>query len=69
LLRIEQDVLLDNMTITTTNFSHYVSYLPNGMSQGPNHLGNGTISFCLEHMENRVILSITGRIRLAKGNC
>jgi type IV fimbrial biogenesis protein FimT len=69
LLRIEQDVLLDNMTITATNFSHYVSYLPNGMSQGPNHLGNGIISFCLEHMENRVILSITGRIRLAKGNC
>lgn len=69
LLRVEQDILLNNMTVATTNFSHYVSYLPNGMSQGPNQLGNGTFRFCLEHMENSVILSISGRIRLAKGVC
>ena len=69
LLRVERDVLLHDISISTTNFSHYVSYLPSGMSQGPNNLGNGTFILCLEHMERRVIVSMTGRIRLARGNC
>jgi len=69
LLRIEQAILLNGPSISTTNFSSYVSYLPNGMSQGPNNLGNGTFKLCLEHMERRVILSVTGRIRLTVGNC
>ena len=69
LLRIEQAHLLNGPSIATTNFSSYVSYLPNGMSQGPNNLGNGTFKLCLEHSERQVILSMTGRIRLAGGSC
>jgi type IV fimbrial biogenesis protein FimT len=69
LLRIEQDVLLHDISISTTNFSHYVSYLPSGMSQGPNNLGNGKFVLCLEHMERQIIVSMTGRIRLARGSC
>jgi len=68
LLRIEQ-AILNGPSIATTNFSSYVSYLPNGMSQGPNNLGNGTFKLCLEHSERQVILSMTGRIRLAEGSC
>jgi len=69
LLRIEQAVVSNGLTVATTNFGSYVSYLPNGMSQGPNHLGNGTFTLCLEHSERSVILSMTGRIRLAAGQC
>lgn len=69
LLRTEQAVLSNGLTVATTNFSSYVSYLPNGMSQGPNNLGNGTFNLCLEHSERSVILSMTGRIRLAAGSC
>ena len=69
LLHIQQAVVSNGLTVATTNFSSYVSYLPNGMSQGPNYLGNGTFKLCLEHSERSVILSMTGRIRLASGSC
>ncbi len=69
LLRVEQGVLLHDISISTTNFSNYVSYLPSGMSQGPNNLGNGKFILCLEHMERQIIVSMTGRIRLARGSC
>lgn len=68
LIRIELDKL-NGANISTTNFSNYVSYLPSGMSQGPNNLGNGTFEICLEHMQRKVILSVTGRIRSARGLC
>ena len=68
LLHIEQD-FAKGISVSTSNFGNYVSYLPIGMSQGPNNLGNGTFSLCLEHMQRKVILSVSGRIRLDSGNC
>lgn len=68
LIKIEQDEL-HGASISTTNFSNYVSYLPSGMSQGPNNLGNGTFEICLEHMQRKVILTVTGRIRSSRGSC
>lgn len=68
LIRIEQDHL-NGTRITPSNFSDYVSFLPSGMSQGPNNLGNGTFEICLEHMQRKVILSVTGRIRSSSGSC
>lgn len=68
LLSIEEGIS-NGASISTTNFSDYVSYLPTGMSQGPNSLGNGTFNLCLEHVLRKVVLSVTGRIRLANGSC
>lgn len=68
LIRVTQDKL-NGASISTSNFNNYVSFLPSGMSQGPNNLGNGTFKICLEHMQRKVILSVTGRIRSARGSC
>lgn len=68
LIRIEQDHL-NGTRITPSNFHDYVSFLPSGMSQGPNNLGNGTFEICLEHMQRKVIVSVTGRIRSTSGSC
>ncbi len=68
LLSIGQGVS-NGASISTANFGDYVSYLSNGMSQGPNKLGNGTFDLCLEHELRKVVLSVTGRIRLTNGSC
>lgn len=68
LIRIEQNNL-NGARISPSNFHNYVSYLPSGMSQGPNNLGNGTFEICLAHMQRKVILSVTGRIRSSSGSC
>ena len=57
------------LTVSTTNFSTYLSYLPTGQSQGPSGLGNGTISLCLAGESRSLIINNTGRIRLSQGEC
>jgi len=69
LLRVGQDDLWRDISVTPSNFSHHISYLSNGMSQGPNNLGNGKLVLCLQHMERQIVVSVTGRIRLVTGNC
>ena len=55
--------------ITATNYSTYASYLPSGVSQGPNGLGNGTLYVCVAGSKRSIIINKTGRIRLNKSTC
>ena len=69
LLRVQQSHPNSQASITPTNFSAYVSYLPSGVSQGPNHLPNGTFHICLAGEKRKVVLNSTGRIRTEKASC
>jgi len=55
--------------MTVTNYSTYASYLPSGVSQGPNGLGNGTFYVCVAGSKRSIIINQTGRIRLDKSTC
>jgi len=68
LLRV-QDSLSAAVTITTSNFSSFVSYLPSGKSQGPNELANGALRVCMAGNRRDIIINNTGRIRLATHTC
>lgn len=64
-----QDSVSADVTITTSNFSSYVSYLASGKSQGPNGLANGAIRVCVDSSRRDIIINNTGRIRLATHTC
>ena len=68
LLRV-QDSLSAAVTITTSNFSSFVSYLPSGKSQGPNELANGALRVCVASARRDIIINNTGRIRLDTNTC
>jgi len=52
------------------NISNFVNYLPGGDSQGNGGgLTNGTLTVCVGGVERDVVISTTGRIRVAKGTC
>ncbi|MDP2110730.1 MAG: GspH/FimT family pseudopilin [Thiobacillus sp.] len=68
LLRV-QDSLSAVVTITTSNFSSFVSYLPSGKSQGPNELANGALRVCVASTRRDIIINNTGRIRLDTNTC
>lgn len=67
-LRARADAV-DGVSVSVSNFSTYVSYLPAGTSRAPNNLANGSISFCLDGEKRSVILNVTGRIRTSAGSC
>ncbi|NDP48692.1 MAG: prepilin-type N-terminal cleavage/methylation domain-containing protein [Sulfuriferula multivorans] len=56
-------------TITASNFTLFVSYLPSGVSQGPNGLANGFLRVCVEHKRRDIIINSTGRLRLSPNIC
>lgn len=58
-----------DVSVTVTNFTHYASYLPSGVSQGADHLATGSFHLCLEGTRRSIILNRIGRIRLARGDC
>ncbi len=64
-----QNSVPTTVTITTSNFSNYVSYLSSGESQGPNGLGNGIIRVCVGSNRRDIIINNTGRIRLVADTC
>lgn len=68
LLRV-QDSVSASVTITTSNFSSYISYLSSGKSQGPNGLANGAFRVCVDSNRRDIIINNTGRIRLATHTC
>lgn len=68
LLRV-QDTISPAVTITTSNYSSYISYLSSGRSQGSNGLPNGAIRVCVGSNRRDIIINNTGRIRLATHNC
>jgi len=55
--------------ITASNYSTYASYLPSGVSQGPNGLGNGTFYVCVAGSRRSIVINQIGRIRLDKSAC
>lgn len=68
LLRVQDSESLA-VTITTSNYNNYVSYLASGRSQGPNGLANGAIRVCVDRNRRDIIINSTGRIRLATNTC
>lgn len=68
LLRVQGSVSAA-VTITTSNYSSYISYLPSGRSQGPNELANGALRICVASTRRDIIINKTGRIRLATDTC
>ncbi|MHB0916225.1 MAG: GspH/FimT family pseudopilin [Thiobacillus sp.] len=68
LLRV-QDSLSAEVTITTSNYSSYISYLPSGRSQGPNGLANGALRVCMAGNRRDIIINNTGRARLKSHTC
>ncbi|MEW6132417.1 MAG: GspH/FimT family pseudopilin [Pseudomonadota bacterium] len=67
-LRARADAV-DDVTVTVSNFTTHVSYLPSGISRAPNNLSNGSIHFCLDGVKRSVILNTTGRVRTSTGSC
>ncbi|NTV85960.1 MAG: prepilin-type N-terminal cleavage/methylation domain-containing protein [Burkholderiaceae bacterium] len=57
------------VTITTSNYGSYVSYLPSGRSQGSNGLANGTLRICAAGNRRDIIINATGRPRLSSATC
>lgn len=68
LLRVQGNIHT-TVTITTSNYNNYISYLSSGKSQGPNGLANGAIRVCLDSHRRDIIINNTGRIRLATHTC
>lgn len=68
LLRV-QDRVSAEATITTSNYSSFISYLPSGVSQGPNGLANGTLFVCVAGNRRDIIINSTGRPRLRSNTC
>ena len=64
-----QDRAYSAATITTRNYSQYLSYLPSGVSQGSNGLANGTMQICLAGGRRDIVINTTGRPRLDTGAC
>lgn len=57
------------VTITTgTNYGKFISYRPNGVSQG-SLVANGTVRICVAGISRDIIISNTGRIRLKSTTC
>lgn len=68
LLRTQHPVSTAIIT-TSNNFSSFISYLPNGVSQGGNWLGNGTVHICVAGNQRDIIINLTGRPRLDASTC
>ena len=68
LLRTQHSVSTAAIT-TSNNFSSFISYLPNGVSQGENWLGDGTVHVCVAGNQRDIIINKTGRIRLESHTC
>ncbi|OYW37478.1 MAG: pilus assembly protein [Hydrogenophilales bacterium 12-61-10] len=66
LLRIQGEAAA---IITANNFSSFISYLPNGVSQGANNLATGTLHLCVAGKQRDIIINNTGRPRLANNTC
>lgn len=57
------------VSITTSNYGSYISYLPSGRSQGSNGLANGTLRVCVAGNRRDIIINATGRPRLSSSTC
>jgi type IV fimbrial biogenesis protein FimT len=51
-----------------TNFAHYVSYMPSGVSDGSS-TSDGDLTVCIAPDQRTLSLSNTGRVSVKKGTC
>jgi type IV fimbrial biogenesis protein FimT len=58
-----------SVSISASNFNRYISYLPSGVSQGPNNLGTGSLNVCVGGTQRRIIVNQIGRPRLEPDIC
>lgn len=70
ILRSGGKLSADNTLRAGGTFRYYVSYLPDGTSQGSGGLANDTLRLCdargREHARS-IIINVTGRVRIRKG--
>lgn len=52
-----------------SNFSRFVSYRANGVSQGSGNFPNGKLHICLASNQRDIVINSTGRIRLESVRC
>lgn len=58
------------VSVTSNNYSRYISYLPSGGSRSTNGLPNGSFAICAGNTGRNIVISAAGRARLAPpGNC
>jgi len=58
-----------NLKIMSANYRNYISYLPDGSSQGSQGLPNGRIRICVADMGRDIVISSGGRPRLESRIC
>lgn len=49
-----------------TNYAHYISYLPTGLSNVNGGVANGTFTICMEGVQRRIVISTIGRINITQ---
>lgn len=60
---------LNATAVTATNFTNYISYLPNGISRGDGNLPNGTFTLCNSGKTRVITINTAGRARVSEGTC
>jgi type IV fimbrial biogenesis protein FimT len=68
-LRVQGRAASGTIIVPNSNYRHFISYRPSGVSQGSSGLHNGTISICVSGKRRDIIISVTGRPRLDSGVC
>ncbi len=64
-----RDRALSDVTIVSTNYSRYISYLSNGSSQGSNGLANGRLEICVQGNQRDIVVNRVGRPKLENHTC
>lgn len=64
-----RDSALSDVTIVSTNYSRYISYLSNGGSKGSNNLANGRIEICVQGNRRDIVVNRVGRPKLENHTC
>lgn len=69
-LRVKQPTGGSGTITGNNNVSNFLTYRPGGDSQGNGgNLTNGTVTVCVGGVKRGIVISPTGRIRIAKGSC
>lgn len=68
LLRVQERAHAE-VGITASNYARFISYLPDGRSQGSNGLPNGTFEICAAGSRRDIVINNAGRPRLVSGTC
>ena len=65
-----QERVHQTVSITTgMTYSRFISYLPDGSSQGSGGLSNGTFEICAAGSRRDIVINKVGRPRLVSGSC